>query len=527
MKKTIILLFMIIIVSSCLQSTIINIPSNQPTIQAGINASVNGDTVLVHPGTYYENIDYLGKSITVSSLEMTTGNESYIASTIINGNQSGSCVRIADDITNAVLRGFSITNGSGSFYYHSIRGGGILVKNNATVNIINCSIFENAAESGGGICLLQSDVHLEGTSIRNNVANAGGGIFLYEHSHDTNLTFSSQNRCSLYNNYAGNGLDMYAQAYYYQLENIHVVLDTFSVLEPQQYFAIASSEEPVFTFDILNCYIEPINQDFYVSPFGDDNNNGLSPEEPLQTIAKALYTIYPDSLNPKTIHIAEGIYSRSANDQMFPLSAKKFVNIAGENMETTILDAGSNSTLMSFATSNNNINLLNLTFQNVFGSIAVTMNKNSNILFENVIIQNNFNEKVSALSAYECEFLTLRNVIIRNNIANEDRAGIYINVGVNTYLENCTFENNFSNGVGEFAYNALVLHSDGKIRLNNCTFKDNEDYLDYLTPCFETFSKTKLKLESQFQNVPFRPIPALGLTELKRFENSSNKQGEQ
>ena len=45
----------------------IHVPGDQPTIQAGINAASNGDTVLVDPGTYYENIDFLGKAITVTS----------------------------------------------------------------------------------------------------------------------------------------------------------------------------------------------------------------------------------------------------------------------------------------------------------------------------------------------------------------------------------------------------------------------------------------------------------------------------
>jgi hypothetical protein len=57
------------------------------TIQEGINASADSDTVLVYPGTYYENLDMTGKNITLTSLEMTTSDPQYIDSTIIDGQR--------------------------------------------------------------------------------------------------------------------------------------------------------------------------------------------------------------------------------------------------------------------------------------------------------------------------------------------------------------------------------------------------------------------------------------------------------
>ncbi len=46
------------------RQTIIHVPADQPTIQAAIGLAVNGDTVLVAPGTYKENINVYGKFIT-------------------------------------------------------------------------------------------------------------------------------------------------------------------------------------------------------------------------------------------------------------------------------------------------------------------------------------------------------------------------------------------------------------------------------------------------------------------------------
>ena len=48
-------------------AVIINVPGDQPTIQAGIDVAMNGDEVVVAPGTYFEAINFLGKAITLRS----------------------------------------------------------------------------------------------------------------------------------------------------------------------------------------------------------------------------------------------------------------------------------------------------------------------------------------------------------------------------------------------------------------------------------------------------------------------------
>ena len=90
--KKVMFLFIIMLVIGLLNSTLIMVDiegtGDYLSIQAGINASSDGDTVLVYPGRYFENTDYIGKTIAVVSLEMTTGNRDYIHSTIIDGNQT-------------------------------------------------------------------------------------------------------------------------------------------------------------------------------------------------------------------------------------------------------------------------------------------------------------------------------------------------------------------------------------------------------------------------------------------------------
>ena len=90
-------LFTLVILLSTTNSTqarIINVPEDQETIQAGIDASEDGDTVLVQPGEYFENISYDQKVITLASLFLLNGDKAYIDSTIIRSYLSNSNLNI-------------------------------------------------------------------------------------------------------------------------------------------------------------------------------------------------------------------------------------------------------------------------------------------------------------------------------------------------------------------------------------------------------------------------------------------------
>jgi len=112
------------------------------TISDALAAAGSGDTVLVEPGTYYENINYEGNSITLRS---TDGPEV----TVINGGGIASVVRMYDNaLSNTVLDGFTITNGV------SPVGGGLHTDGNP--QIMNCIFVHNEAKMGGGIFSLNN-----------------------------------------------------------------------------------------------------------------------------------------------------------------------------------------------------------------------------------------------------------------------------------------------------------------------------------------------------------------------------------
>ncbi|MFC2088159.1 T9SS type A sorting domain-containing protein [Calditrichota bacterium] len=199
MKNLFTALFVMVLIPGLILANIIHVPTDQPTIQAGINAAVNGDTVLVADSTYYENIDFKGKAITVASHFLIDGNSTHIDSSIIDGSQpshpdSGSVVCFqSDEDTTSVLCGFTITGGSGTHIASINRsgGGGIgmfsggkIRNNKITGNQIH--VVTQQEIGGGGLAFAPSNntnlivEHNEFTqnSLSGPVNANGGGLWL-------------------------------------------------------------------------------------------------------------------------------------------------------------------------------------------------------------------------------------------------------------------------------------------------------------------------------------------------------------
>ena len=167
-------------------SDTIYVPDDHSTIQDAIAASANGDRIIVRPGTYTENIDFLGKAITVES-------EWGPHVTTIDGSQAGSVVTFDNAGSGpAVLRGFTITNGTCGIYCFvsspSIIGN--VIWDNAPGRGIECFIYSSpivqqnsiTENDGGGIsCFYLCDPSIVGNVIsRNSAETEGGGIYAYD-----------------------------------------------------------------------------------------------------------------------------------------------------------------------------------------------------------------------------------------------------------------------------------------------------------------------------------------------------------
>jgi hypothetical protein len=180
-------------------SQIIHIPDDFATIQSGINSAEAGDTILVAPGEYFENINFSGKNIVVCSNFAMSGNVGDIETTIINGSNpvnpdTSSCVLIVSgEDSTAVLQGFTVTGGNGTrwedehgpglFY---TEGGGFLIqyssptiKNNIIRNNKAINVPAGTISAGGGaIRSGDGNPHILNNLIVYNQGRYGGGIVL-------------------------------------------------------------------------------------------------------------------------------------------------------------------------------------------------------------------------------------------------------------------------------------------------------------------------------------------------------------
>ncbi|MBD3386874.1 T9SS type A sorting domain-containing protein [candidate division KSB1 bacterium] len=229
----------------------ITVPGDANTIQEAIDMTANGDTVLVAPGRYQENINFLGRSICVISHFAITGDSSYIENTILDGNFQGSVVTWDEDENeNTLLQGFTIVNGMNQ------HGGGLHIANSSEPVIRDCVIKNNVShiaqidDGGGGIHITgESSPVFIGCTISHNFAKSpGGGVFITGNS---DVVFE---RCRIFNNVTSDNI-------FYRGAGLFCKDAAVDLYHTLVYGNAASGEESALTFagtadaEMINCTV--------------------------------------------------------------------------------------------------------------------------------------------------------------------------------------------------------------------------------------------------------------------------------
>ena len=164
---------------------VIEIPVDYGSIQAGIDASTAGDTVLVADGIYYERIRIVGHSVTVASQYVMDGDTMHIANTVIDADtavlgvvDTACAMLIANaDGYDIEVKGLTIRNGLGVVFSGNYRNGAGIHCETASPRIVRNIIEENELDGGYGAAIYctNSQAHIDSNTIRLNSVTGGSG----------------------------------------------------------------------------------------------------------------------------------------------------------------------------------------------------------------------------------------------------------------------------------------------------------------------------------------------------------------
>ncbi len=143
--RMICLLLLAVFAANIHAQSVRQVPQGYPSIQSAIDASRDGDTVLVEPGLYRERLQFRGIAVQVRSLRGA-------AATIVDGGNAGEVIRfVHGEGGGSVLEGFTLQNGS-----HDSHAGGIHIEN-ASPSVRNNRVIDNhGGRDGHGISVVNS-----------------------------------------------------------------------------------------------------------------------------------------------------------------------------------------------------------------------------------------------------------------------------------------------------------------------------------------------------------------------------------
>ena len=530
----------------------IYVPGDYARIQEAIDAAIDGDTILVGDGNWNNDhtspLNLRGKAITLRS---ESGNPGLCV--IDGGNWSKGIVCLNGETPETVISGFTFSRcvaywqtspsssgpGDGACVYcvgssptiehcrfvagNAVwsnygsstegNGGGIACYDGSCPTISGCEFIDcRAAEMGGAIyveggtasifdCSFVSNLVLEGDggaiafemsggtigrcSFSGNRALRGGAVMCIESAPVIGGSADLSNAFA--NNLSGAGADLCALRY---SSVINAGFNTFDGMMLSDYWIT-----PQGAFDLTSSQdtLEPIRTDVYVSPEGNDMNDGLSMSTPFRTIQYAMSRILPDASNLLTLHLSAGTYSPETNGEVFPLPLISYLTVCGSGQTQTVLSPA-HSAAGLIGLSETDARVMNLTICDAEGRRGGGISAEDGELEVCDVTIRNSSAAAGAGMYLKAVSSRLTRVRIAGNYAgyNQGSTGIYstggslnlvdsvvshnsaqmggsgVSINGNACLVNCTINSNFTQSGG-----AGVDVMDGDLHMVNCRFFDN------------------------------------------------------
>lgn len=346
-------------------------------------------------------------------------------------------------------------------------GGGVLIGYNGAADILGCLFQDNVANSdGGGLAAFFGIVHVGDCQFVGNTAGFMGGGAL--------ITSSESDLGTLANTFSDNRAAIGADLAADELFNTPVNLGTshFSGI-PDSAFYISPGE--AFDRSQVTGTLLPIQQDVYVSPDGSNENTGLTPDSPFQTIRYAMERVLPLSAgSPLTINLMPGTHVLAPEGPIHYLPLLDHLLLTGAGHDQTILDASNvNGAFFGYFTQYCHLNNLTLrdsldsALESYFCNLALTdchfignngagsggalsISGGTTLILNSLFSDNYSSSNGGAIDARQHAFLLMESTTFIENQASSS-GGALSTWLCRGWLNNCDFLTNYSQQGGAWS----------------------------------------------------------------------------
>lgn len=146
-----------------LHAAIVRVPQDVDSLQTAIDQAMEGDTVLVAPGTWTERVHIPSGTLCLASNYIFSGDSTDIVNTVLDGQLEGTIISVEmDEASRLEINGLTFTGGMGSFIFETsdLIGGAIDIVSCGRVDLSNLVFFGNRATGSGppAVCYLDFTV---------------------------------------------------------------------------------------------------------------------------------------------------------------------------------------------------------------------------------------------------------------------------------------------------------------------------------------------------------------------------------
>jgi hypothetical protein len=186
-RRSLTLAILMFLLAATASAAILNVPNEHPTIQAGVDAAAEGDTVLLDPGLYFgdgnRDIDFGGKDLTVLSRD----DDPATCIIVCQGHQDDphrGFIFQSGETSQSRVQGLTIRDGwaeIGQLNPPIGGGGAILCFNGSSPVIANCRLTQCVSEhNGGALSVTEAGATLLDCRVdHNSCSSNGAGVYVY------------------------------------------------------------------------------------------------------------------------------------------------------------------------------------------------------------------------------------------------------------------------------------------------------------------------------------------------------------